>query len=199
NRPQPSFLALLAAGYSPVYPCHVSTRDMRTKPVGTGPFKFVEMKRNESIRLVKNPDYWKKGQPYLDALELRIIPNRSTRILAFVAGDFDVTFPDDVSFPLLKDVKDQAPKAVCEARPTNVNNNLIVNRDSPPFDNPKIRTAMMLAFDRKAFSDILSQGHDKLGAAMLPGPEGVWAMPTAMLDELPGFGDVTKNRAEARK
>ncbi len=199
NRPQPSFIAMLAAGYSPVYPCHVSTRDLRTKPIGTGPFKFVEMKRNESIRLVKNPDYWKKGQPYLDAIELRIIPNRSTRILAFVAGDFDLTFPDDVTFPLLKDVKDQAPKAVCEARTTNVNTNLIVNRDAPPFDNPKIRQAMMLSLDRKAFSDILSQGHDKLGAAMLPAPEGVWAMPKAMLEELPGFGDVEKSRAEARK
>ena len=37
---QPSFLMLLAAGFSPVYPCHVSSSDMRTKPVGTGPFKF---------------------------------------------------------------------------------------------------------------------------------------------------------------
>src|SRR5262245_26384390 len=46
--PQPSFLMLLASGYSPVYPCHVSQKDMRTKPVGTGPFKFVEFKRNVS-------------------------------------------------------------------------------------------------------------------------------------------------------
>jgi peptide/nickel transport system substrate-binding protein len=199
NRPQPSFLALLAAGYTPVYSCHVSARDMRTKPIGTGPFKFVEMKRNESIRLVKNPDYWKKGHPYLDAIEWRIIPNRSTRILAFIAGDFDLTFTDDVTFPLLKDVKAQAPNAICEARTLNVNTNLILNRDAAPFDNPKIREAMMLALDRKAFSDILYQGHAKLGASMLPAPEGVWAMPEDMLKELPGFGDVAKNRAEARK
>jgi len=38
KRPQPAFLSLLAAGWSPVYPCHVSPRDMRTKPIGTGPF-----------------------------------------------------------------------------------------------------------------------------------------------------------------
>ena len=92
KRPQGAFLMLLASGYSPVYPCHVSTRDMRTKPVGTGPFKFVEFKRNESIKVVRNPDYWKKGRPYLDAIEWRIIANRSTRILAFVAGEFDMTF-----------------------------------------------------------------------------------------------------------
>ena len=66
KEPQPAFLLLLASGYSPVYSCHVPQRDMRTKPVGTGPFKFVEFKRGELIRLVKNPDYFKKGLPYLD-------------------------------------------------------------------------------------------------------------------------------------
>ena len=47
KRPQPALLALLASGYTPVYPCHVSPGDMRTKPIGTGPFKFVEFKANE--------------------------------------------------------------------------------------------------------------------------------------------------------
>src|SRR6476646_5750753 len=93
KRPQPSFIALLASGYSPIYPCHVSTRDMRVKPIGTGPFKFVEFKQNESIKIARNPDYWKKGCPYLDGIEFTIIPNRSTAILAFIAGKFDMTFP----------------------------------------------------------------------------------------------------------
>ena len=53
SQPQPSLLAMLASGYTAVYPCHVSGRDMRIKPIGTGPFKFVEFKSNESIRLVK--------------------------------------------------------------------------------------------------------------------------------------------------
>src|SRR5437016_6094310 len=67
KRPQPALLALLASGYSPIYPCHVSAAEMRTRPIGTGPFKFVEFKPNESIKLTRNPDYWKKGRPYLDA------------------------------------------------------------------------------------------------------------------------------------
>ena len=49
-----------------------------TKPVGTGPFKFVEFQANESIKLTKNPDYFKKGLPHLDGIEFTIIPNRST-------------------------------------------------------------------------------------------------------------------------
>src|SRR5262245_26804098 len=68
KRPQPSFIALLASGFSPVYPCHVSPRDMRSHPIGTGPFKFVEFKQNESIKVARNTEYWKKGRPYLDGI-----------------------------------------------------------------------------------------------------------------------------------
>jgi len=50
KRPQPAFIALLATGMSPVYPCHVSPAQMRTHPIGTGPFKFVEIRPNEIIR-----------------------------------------------------------------------------------------------------------------------------------------------------
>jgi len=57
KRPQPFFLALLASAVSPVYPCHVSPAEMRQHPIGTGPFKFVEYKPNESIRLSRNTDY----------------------------------------------------------------------------------------------------------------------------------------------
>jgi peptide/nickel transport system substrate-binding protein len=200
GRPQPSFLALLASGYSPVYSCHVSAKDMRTNPIGTGPFKFVEWKRNETMKFVRNPDYWKKGRPHLDAIEWRVIPNRSTRILAFVAGEFDLTFDSDVTVPLMKDVASGAPKAICGLRPTGVSTNLIVNRDIAPFNDPKIRTAMGLALDRKAFVDILTEGKASLGGAMLPPPEGKWGMPPDMLSKLPGYGsDVEKNQAEARK
>jgi peptide/nickel transport system substrate-binding protein len=77
KRPQPAFLALLASGFSPVYPCHVPPRDMRSHPIGTGPFKFVEFKPNEYIKLTRNLEYWKKGRPYLDGIEYTIIRNLS--------------------------------------------------------------------------------------------------------------------------
>src|SRR5262249_50359906 len=63
KRPQPAFLAFLASGFSPVYPCHVALREMRQRPIGTGPFKFVEFKANESIKVTRNPDYWRAGRP----------------------------------------------------------------------------------------------------------------------------------------
>jgi peptide/nickel transport system substrate-binding protein len=199
NRPQPAILALLASGYTPIYPCHVPPRDMRQHPIGTGPFKFLEFKPNESIKLVRNPDYWKPGRPYLDGIEYTIIPNRSTAILAFVAGKFDLTFPYEVTVPLLKDVRNQAPQAVCDLVSSNASTNLLVNREAPPFDNPDLRRALALALDRKSFIDILAEGQGDIGGAMLPSPAGVWGMPADFLATVPGYGpDVATNRAAAR-
>ena len=199
KRRQPSFIALLASGWSPVYPCHVSSAAMRTKPIGTGPFRFVEYRLNEMIRMERNPDYWKKGLPYLDGIEYRIVPNRSTRMLGFIAGKFDMTYPTDVSVPLTKDIRTQAPYAQCTMRRTNVDTNLIINRDVAPFDNPDIRRALALSLDRKSFNHIINEGQGRIGAAMLPPPEGVWGMPNEALETLTGYGsNVEKNRDEAR-
>ena len=68
---------------------NVSARDMRSHPIGTGPFKFVECKPNQSIKVARNLNYGKPGRPYLDGIEYTIIANRSTAILALVAGKFE--------------------------------------------------------------------------------------------------------------
>jgi len=199
KRPQPALLALLASGFAPVYPCHVSLRDMRTQPIGTGPFKFVEFRPNESIRVTRNPDYWRRGRPYLDGVEYTIIPNRSTALLTFEAGKFDMTWPYDVPVPLLKEVQSEAPQAICETAPLNASRNLIMNRDAPPFGDPEVRRAIALSLDRKAFIDILDVGQGDIGGAMLPPPGGVWGLPPEQLTDLPGYApDVEKSRAEAR-
>jgi peptide/nickel transport system substrate-binding protein len=93
QRPQPALLALLASGWTPIYPCQVSPHDMRSHPIGTGPFKFVEFKPNEIIRVTRNPQYWKPGRPYLDDIEYPIIRNVATRILALVSGKVDMIHP----------------------------------------------------------------------------------------------------------
>ena len=106
KRPQPYLIALLASGQSPVYPCSVTQAQMRQHPIGTGPFKFVEYTERTHPRVTRNPDYWKPGRPYLD-IETTIIPNASTRNLAFVAGKFDML---QATIAQMKEVKDQAHK-----------------------------------------------------------------------------------------
>ena len=198
KRAQPSFLALLASGFSPVYPCHISPSEMRQHPIGTGPFKFVEFKPNQSIKVVRNSDYWKSGKPYLDGIEYTIIPSRATAMLAFAAGNFDLTFPYEITVAMLKDLRSQMPQAVCEINPMNVSMNLSIAR-KPPFDNAELRRAIALSLDRKAFVDILGDGQGDIGTALLPAPEGQWSMPKEMMEKLPGYDPgVKKSRAEAQ-
>jgi peptide/nickel transport system substrate-binding protein len=196
KRPQPYLIALLASGQSPVYPCHVSTAQMRQHPIGTGPFKFVEYKPNEHITVTRNPDYWKKDRPYLDGIEYTIIANTATQLLAFTAGKLDFIF---ATIPLLKDLKSQAPQAVCDVVMDNNSRDLLINRTAVPFDKLEVRQALTLALDRQAFIDILAEGQGAVGGAVLPPPDGLWGMTPDVLQKLPGYGpDVAKNREDGR-
>ena len=199
KRPQPAILALIASGYTPVYPCHVSPRDIRQHPIGTGPFKFIEYKPNEYVKLARNPDYWRPGRPYLDGLEFPIVSSVATRNLMFIADNVDMTLSYGVSMLLLRDIKSQVSDATCTITTDNGARNLIINPAKPPFDNPELRRALSLTLDRKAFIDILVEGQGLIGGAMQPPPDGVWGLPGEKLAELPGYSsDVAKNRAEAR-
>jgi peptide/nickel transport system substrate-binding protein len=169
---------------------------MRQHPIGTGPFKFVEYKPNERITVTRNPDYWKPGRPYLDGIEHTIIPNTATWHLAFVAGKLDFIFS---TMPLLRDLKSQAPQAICDVVMDNNSRDLLINPAAPPFDNPELRRALTLSLDRQAFIDILAEGQGAKGGAMLPPPDGIWGMTPEILEKLPGYGpDIAKNREEGR-
>ncbi len=199
NRPQPAFLSMLASGLSPIYPCHVPLAQMRSKPIGTGPFKLASFNEFDRIRLVRNPDYWKKGRPYLDAIEFHVVASRSTALLSFVAGRYDMTFPNDVSMTQLRDVRRQSTRVSCEATGTNSHTNILLNRDKAPFDNPDVRKALSLALDREAFVEAFSEGSGMVGGHLQPPPDGLWGLPTGKLEAVPGFGgDREQNLEDAR-
>ncbi len=202
GRPQPSFMAFLASGFSPVYPCHVDARTMRQKPIGTGPFRVVDFKPNNSIELERNPNYWRPNRPLLDGITFRIVRSRSTRVLAFTAGEFDLTFSGDITAPLLRDVKAQAPNAICDFNFSNVTTQVLMNRQAEPFSNPQIRRAVGLALDREAFISILSEGRFAQGGAMLAPPAGIWGLSGEDLAEAgveAYAGTLEQRREEARR
>jgi len=93
ENPAPYMMRALGSYESPMVPKHllagqdVRSADIANKPVGTGPFKFVEWKKGQYIRLDKNPDYWKEGLPYLDRIVGRFIPDASTRTAAMENGE----------------------------------------------------------------------------------------------------------------
>jgi peptide/nickel transport system substrate-binding protein len=173
---------------------------MRTAPIGTGPFKFVEYKQNEGIKLVRNTDYWKPGRPYLDAIEYTIIPSRGTAILSLVSGRLDMNLTGEFNAENVREVMSQVPTMNCVLQASNTQGNLLINRDKPPFDDPRMRRALAMSIDRKAFSDILSRGINKIGGAMMAPPEGIWGWSPEFMETVPGYGgDVEKSREEGRR
>ncbi len=198
ERPQPSFLSFLANGWSAVYPCHVDGRTMRQKPIGTGPFKVAENKPGEIIRLVRNPDYFKKGKPYLDGIDYRLVPNQATRVLSLVTGMFDVLL--DVGPEIEKDIKSQAPKAICNLGQGLSLGQLLINPKFEVLKDPRLRLAIALAIDRKAINNVLSGGRAQTGGVFLPPPVGSWGLTMKQLADAPGYGpNLEKNLREARE
>lgn len=199
ERPQPSLLALLASGYAPVYPKHVSPAQMRTHPIGSGPFLFHEYRPGESIVLRRNPYYWKPQRPFLEGIRYEIVPSRATRMLALASGLHDIGFPQDITPALRKDLLARNSQLITVLKPGNVFTNLLLNPAHPPLDEPDLRRALSLALDRQIFSNTLSEGIDLVSGPLMPPPHGIWGLPAERRAQLPGYGDPAAARAEARR
>ena len=198
KRPQPSLLPMLASGYSPVLPAHVPLAEFKNKCIGTGPFKLKENKPGESIEYVKNPDYFIKGRPYLDGIKFVIIRDRSTQIAALQSGQLDVA-GSGWNKTNAENAKSGAPKLVVLEADSNVNDNVLVNFKRAPYSDVRVRRAINLALDRKAYLIGPRQGAATFGGALLPKPAGVWGLAPAEVAKLPGMGDPVKQRVEAKK
>ena len=79
------FLCAVRSGRNDRFPTVDAPFRVQVHPIGAGPFKFVEFRPNERIRVTRSPDYQKPGRPYLDGIEWPIVPSPATRILGLVA------------------------------------------------------------------------------------------------------------------
>lgn len=103
KQPYPAFMYIFEATGGTIMPRHLyeGVTDYRSTPVnntivGTGPFKIGEWRRGAFIKLVKNPDYWDQGKPYLDTLYFHIVPDAVGRSIAFESGKVDAIRAGDV-------------------------------------------------------------------------------------------------------
>src|SRR3989475_8220258 len=198
KRPQPSFLLMLASGFTPIYAAHVPAAAYRTGCVGTGPFKLKEWKRGEFVEYVKNPDYFVKGRPYLDGLRYTIIRERGTATAALQTGRVDVAFPGDTPKLIADQLNQASPRIVTTPVGTAVVDHLLFNAGKPPFDNPKLREAVSRAIDRRAYIEAVYQGGAAIGGPMAPRPYGVWSLADSDIRGQPGYGTAADEKAQAR-
>ena len=156
-------------------------------------------RRGEFIEMVKNPDYFVKGRPYLDSIRYVIIVERGTRTAALQSGQLDAAMPGETTKTAAEQLKKAVPQLVVTPVATSVTDNIIMNSKKPPFDNPKVRLAVAYAIDRKAMIRAVHQGGAVPGATMPPPPYGVWGILEKDLAALPGYGKAADMKAQARK
>ena len=167
--PAPYLIKALSGYESPIVPRHLfEGTDLRSnpcgnKPVGTGPYKFVEWKKGQYIRLDRNDKYWQKGLPYLDRMFFRFIPDASTRTAAIERGE--IHYAGYVSIPPV-DVSRLAnlPHIGVTSKGYSMNNPMCVfeiNTRRPPFDKRRVRQAVSYAIDRQFIVDNIWYGLGK--------------------------------------
>lgn len=121
---------------------------------GTGAFAITEFSPGVKVVFSKFADYWDKGLPYLDGVELRIIPDDSTRIAALRTGEIDMTFFRPDKAPLLRvlnNVDIQEPLA-------NSTQMLPFNCERAPLNDLRVRQAFALSVDRTAIMNTVMPG-----------------------------------------
>jgi peptide/nickel transport system substrate-binding protein len=161
------FLFNLARGDSVITSSN-SAGHLRTAPVGTGPFRFVEWVRGDHVTLRKFEGYHRRGIPYLDQVTFKFIGDPSAQIAGLKAGDIDV-IGYDVS-PENARLLEKDPRFKVLNGYTTTEVILGTNNSRKPFTDIRVRRAMAYAIDRKALIDGAMAGYGvPIGSHMDPG------------------------------
>lgn len=169
KRPQAPFLKNIAmdmfAISSPTAIEEHGDDDYERKPVGTGPFQFVEWKPNDSITVEKYDDYWQEGLPKLDKVVFESIPDNAARLNALTAGEIDLA--DGINPSDGEQIEENPDLQLFERPSMNVGYlGLTVTRE--PFDNKEVRQAMNYAIDKEAIIDAFFEGRADIAVNPIP-------------------------------
>ncbi|MGC8782424.1 MAG: ABC transporter substrate-binding protein, partial [Anaerolineae bacterium] len=154
------FLANLATPAGSIYSKAATTKagkDFGTKPVGTGPFKLDSWTPDSELVLSAFDDYF-RGRPKFDKLIMKIVPEPQTMALMFKKGDLDVFDLDFARSQIPEFKKDPQWKDRIISGPRVGTYYMSINQAIKPFDNPKVREAIMYAIDRQTLIDKLYYG-----------------------------------------
>ena len=168
SRPQAPFLKNLAMspfGIASPTAFEAAGDKFGDNPVGTGPFVFVEWKRNDSITVKKNENYWKEGLPKLDTIIFRAIPDNSARLNALVTGEIDLA--DGINPSDAASIESNPDLALIERPSMNIGY-LGLTNTRKPFDNKLVRQAVNYAIDKQAIVDAFFEGRAEVAVNPMP-------------------------------
>nr|WP_156169422.1 ABC transporter substrate-binding protein [Wenxinia marina] len=164
------FASIVSKEYADAMEAAGTPEMLNQRPIGTGPFTFVDYQTDAVIRYAANENYWEEGLPKVDNLVFAITPDASVRYQRLQAGECHI-----MPYPAPADVaamQEDPNIVVMEQEGLNVGY-LAYNTQQPPFDNPDVRRALNMAIDKEAILDVVFQGSGEV--ATNPIPPTMWS------------------------
>jgi peptide/nickel transport system substrate-binding protein len=151
-------LSLFSNGIIPNNYGGKTSKEFYQAPVGTGPFMWDHWTKGQELKLVKNPNYWQQGKPYLDSVTWTTVGDDNTRILQLKGGQAQVD-----EFPPWSSVSDlQNTQGVkMNLFPSTRTDYMLFNERVKPFDDVHVRRAISYAIDREAIVKAVLFGNGK--------------------------------------
>ena len=161
--PLPADMALFANSIVPNNYGGETAAQFASKPIGSGPFTFSSWTKGESLKLVKNPDYWQKGKPYLDSVTFTVVADSNTRATQVQSGQAQVDeFPDYSSLKALN----AGTTKIGTFNSSRVDY-FIMNTKKAPFSDPNVRLAVAQAVDRQSLLKTVQFGYGTLASGYM--------------------------------
>lgn len=148
-----------------IIPSDRTLEELSNEPSGTGPFKFESYQPGDKVVLTKFEDYWEDGLPKLDRLELRIIPEDAAKIAALRAGDVDLIW--NLPLEAIEELQ-SADGVVVDQKSTATWDGFVLNNEKPPFNDVRVRRAVLKAINKPELVDFAVFGHGAATHSPIP-------------------------------
>ena len=145
--------------------------DYNRNPVGTGPYILKSWAAGDRMVLERNPDYWNKGHPYLDRIVLKPLPDAQSRFASLQSGEADIVWDDEYDPDNIQKAQ-KDPKLTVHTYVGSGAQVYAFNTKVAPFDDLRVRQALVMAIDRKKMSKAITNGLSI--PASNPYGEGSW-------------------------
>ncbi len=145
--------------------------DYNRNPVGTGPFVLKSWAAGDRLVLERNPDYWNKGRPYLERVVMRPLPDSQARFASLEAGESDLIWDDEFDSDNILKAKKNPAFSVHQHAGSGAGV-YAFNTKAAPFDDVRVRQALVMAIDRPKWSQAVTNGLSR--PASNPYGDGSW-------------------------
>lgn len=163
STPYADFPEAVAYSNARIIPASVIAGDfesLRGTANGTGPFKLVSYEPDRLVVAERNPDFYDPARPYLDRVELQVLPDVGSQVSALLAGEIDMILTLGPNEYLRLDGQ---PGVEALRTPSGQFCNVNFGTKTAPFDDIRVRKALALTIDRDAMLDFMTEGFGTKG------------------------------------